>query len=92
MRIKIIQSIADKDGIRVPLEMIGKEFEVIKEDVRGVWVKNGKLDVLVLFEEMEIVELGDKLTSYFYHYLKNVSSEKFHQELKSIGCNHLLQN
>ncbi|WP_040207128.1 hypothetical protein [Neobacillus jeddahensis] len=90
MRIRVVNSITDINGDQMPYDMIGKEYDVNKEDLRGVWVKEGKLDVLVHFDEMEIIELNDPLSNVLGHYLKSISKSKFQEDLRSMGCNHLL--
>lgn len=57
MIIKINQSLPNENGGITP-NMLGKEFEVLKEDTNGVWVRDGKLETLVLFEELEIVKIN----------------------------------
>ncbi|MFF2447164.1 hypothetical protein ACFVSW_08665 [Neobacillus sp. NPDC058068] len=90
MRIKIVQSITDINGDQLPPEMIGKEYDVIKENGRGVWVKEGKMDAFVHYEELEIVELSAQLAKILGHYLRTTAKDKFEQELKSMGCTHLI--
>ncbi|MCS0543591.1 hypothetical protein NXY55_26830, partial [Aeromonas veronii] len=90
MRIKVVNLITDIYGDQIPSEMLGKEYEVLKEDVKGVWVREGKFDVLVHFEELEISNLSDCLSNVLLHYLRHVSRENYHEDIKSIGCNHLL--
>jgi hypothetical protein len=90
MRIKVVNSISDTNGDQIPLDMIGREYEVVKQDTRGVWVKEGKLDAYVHYEELEILELNDGLTSIIAHYLRNTQKHKFQEEVKNLGYNHLL--
>lgn len=90
MKIRVVNSIYDVDGIRLPLDMIGNEYTVIKDEEKGVWVNNGNFEIFVLFEELQILELDVKLSIIFSHYLKNLSKSKFNEELKNFGCTHLL--
>lgn len=90
MRIKIVKSITDNNGISTPFEMIGKEYIVNKETGDGVWVTEGKLEAFVHYEELEILDLDKKFSTIFKHYLRNTSRDKFYSDLKDLGCTHLL--
>ncbi|MEH7383249.1 hypothetical protein V7138_22495 [Bacillus sp. JJ1533] len=91
MRIRVVNSIVDGNGNQTPMHMIGNEYDVIKEDQLGVWVRaEGKLDAFVYYDELEIVELNENYYNTFGHYLRNTTKEKYFDELKSMGCDHLL--
>ncbi|MGM7681888.1 hypothetical protein ACSVDA_06990 [Cytobacillus sp. Hm23] len=91
MRIKVINSITDENGIATPYDMIGKEYDVIKKDQEGVWVRaQGKLDAFLYYEELEILELSDNLSNPLSHYFKGLPKDKYEEELASLGCSHLL--
>lgn len=90
MRIKVVNSITDENGMATPKEMIGKEYDVIKEEANGVWVRaEGKLDAFVYYDELEITQL-DTISPSYEHYLRNASKEEYQQIMESKGFNHLL--
>ncbi|MFP7298698.1 hypothetical protein [Neobacillus niacini] len=90
MRIRVVNSISDTNGDQIPLEMIDKEYEVVKQEAKGVWVTEGKLEAFVHYEELEILELSDSLSAILGHYLRNIPRDKFQEDMKDLGCNHLL--
>jgi len=57
VKIKIIKALNDEKGFGIPEQMLGKTYDVLKEDETGYWVKEGKFEVLVLYEEVEIVQV-----------------------------------
>lgn len=54
MMIKVIKSKPDSYGNVLP-KMVGKDYDVLKQTSEGFYVREGKLEVLVLHEEAEIV-------------------------------------
>jgi hypothetical protein len=90
MRVKIMKSITDSNGNQTSIDMLGKEYEVIKVEELGVWVKEGKLDTFLYFEEVKILELDSKLSTVFFHYLRDTTKEKFNEELVNSDCTHLM--
>jgi hypothetical protein len=90
MRIKVVNSSTDINGDLLPAEMVGKEYDVVKKDTGGVWVREGKFETLVQYGEMEIVELSEELTNVYDHYLKTIQKDKFNDQLRSMGHDHLL--
>jgi hypothetical protein len=83
MKIKIIDSFPDHNGNSTPNEMIGKEYEVLKTDLNGVWVKEGKLEAFVQYKELEIIELGEEVSMILSVYLKHKDMDSL---LKEISC------
>jgi|GEM_PF-3674476 len=57
MKIRIVKACNDEKGFGIPPNMLGKTYQVLKEGEFGYWVKDGKLEVLALYEEVEIVQL-----------------------------------
>ncbi|MCM3668088.1 hypothetical protein M3181_03610 [Mesobacillus maritimus] len=72
MKIKVVNSIPDDYRGGLPNEMLGQKYQVLKLCDEGAWVKNGKLEVLVLFEELELVEISELYKQVFLNYLKKV--------------------
>lgn len=85
MRIKVVKTIKDKHGDRLPDHMIGKKYDVIKEDLKGVWVKESKLETYVYYEELEIIELSDKMVVLFRNYLNNKPLSDVKNVYKHLG-------
>ncbi|MEB6551359.1 hypothetical protein MXL46_20305 [Heyndrickxia sporothermodurans] len=79
MKIKVLKSNYDEKGIGLPPEMIGKKYDVIKKDKNGVWVENGKLEVLVNFEELQIIDICHDFLNVLDNYLKNVQNINLHK-------------
>jgi hypothetical protein len=90
LKIKIVNSIYDKNRNGIPFEMIGKEYDVVRTDENGVWVQSNKLEVLVLFEELDILNLDSKTSVLNKNFLKHITKDKYIEYLEKIDCIHLL--
>jgi hypothetical protein len=56
LKIKIVQSIKTEQHGHLPEGLVGREFNVLRQDDEGVWIEDVTGDTLVLHGEYEIVQ------------------------------------
>ena len=69
MRIQVTKRIQDSNDIGLPHYMIGKTYNVLKEETNGVWVKEGMLEAFILRDEFQIIQLSEDNEKNLYSYL-----------------------